>query len=108
MSQIVPINFLSSQQVQANQAKNAYQAQINSPSTAEITKNFGQYLNDALTSVDQLEKTSHYKNDLFLAGKIDSSEVMIAASEAQLSLQLTSEIRNKMIEAYQEIMRIHV
>lgn len=108
MSQIVPINFLPSQQFQTNQVKNAYGAQINSPTTAEITKNFGQYLNDALTSVEQLEKTVHQKNDLYLAGKIDSSEVMIAANEAQLSLQLTSEIRNKMIEAYQEIMRIHV
>jgi flagellar hook-basal body complex protein FliE len=105
MSQIIPINSISIQQIQA---KNAYQNQVNSPTTAEITKTFGQYLNDALTSVDQLEKTVHQKNDLYLAGKIDASELMIAANEAQLSLQLTSEVRNKMIEAYQEIMRIQV
>ena len=105
MSQIVPMNLLSSQQIQA---KNAYQTQINNPTTAEITKNFGQYLSDALSSVDQLEKTVHQKNDLYLAGKVDASQVMIAASEAQLGLQLTLEVRNKMIEAYQEIMRIHV
>jgi len=105
MSQIIPMNALSLQQIQA---KTAYNTQVKTPTTSEITKTFGQYLNDALTTVDQLEKTVHQKNDLYLAGKIDASELMIAANEAQLSLQLTSEIRNKMIEAYQEIMRIHV
>ena len=103
MSQLIPISGFSLQQIQA---KNAYQA--TAPTTAEITKSFGQYLNDALQNVDQLEKTVHMKNDMYLAGKIDASELMIAANEAQLSLQLTSEIRNKMIEAYQEIMRIQV
>lgn len=102
MSQIVPLN------IQQIQAKNAYQATAATPTTAEITKSFGQYLSDALQGVDQLEKTVHIKNDLFLAGKIDASELMIATNEAHMSLQLTSEIRNKMIEAYQDIMRIQV
>jgi flagellar hook-basal body complex protein FliE len=30
---------------------------------------------------------------------------MIASQQAELSLQLTSQIRNRVVEAYQEIMR---
>jgi flagellar hook-basal body complex protein FliE len=76
--------------------------------TAEITKSFGEFLNDALSNVSAQEANVHKMNDLFLAGKVDATEVLVAASQSQLSLQLTSEIRNKVVAAYQEIMRIQV
>lgn len=38
----------------------------------------------------------------------DVSQVMIAAQKAELSLQLAIQIRNKLLEAYQEIMRMQV
>ncbi|MFC6331172.1 flagellar hook-basal body complex protein FliE [Paenibacillus septentrionalis] len=76
--------------------------------TAEITKSFGAYLNDALSNVAAQEAEVHKKNDLYLAGQVDATEVLIAANQSQLSLQLTSEIRNKVVAAYQEIMRIQI
>jgi len=75
---------------------------------SEITKSFGEYLNNALNEVSALEADVHKKNDLYLAGQVDATEVLIAASQSQLSLQLTSEIRNKAVAAYQEIMRIQI
>ncbi len=36
------------------------------------------------------------------------SEVMVVSEQAQLSLQLTAQIRNKVVEAYQEMMRMQV
>lgn len=77
-------------------------------SKAEIMKSFGEFMSDALESVAAQEADVHKKNDLYLAGKIDATELLIASSQSQLSLQLTSTIRNKAVEAYQEIMRIQV
>lgn len=74
----------------------------------EITKSFGAFLNDALSNVAAQEANVHRMNDLYLAGKVDATEVLIAANQSQLSLQLTSEVRNKVVAAYQEIMRIQV
>lgn len=76
--------------------------------TAEITKSFGEFLNEALSNVASQEANVHKMNDLYLAGQVDATEVLVAASQSQLSLQLTSEIRNKAVAAYQEIMRIQV
>lgn len=39
---------------------------------------------------------------------IDIHDVIIAGEKAKLSLELTLQIRNKAVEAYQEIMRMQV
>ncbi|MFF2482655.1 flagellar hook-basal body complex protein FliE [Paenibacillus sp. NPDC058071] len=75
---------------------------------AEFTQSFGQYLEQALNSVSAQEKNVHTLNDKFMIGEVDASEVLIAASQAQLGLSLTSQVRNKVVEAYQEIMRMQV
>ncbi|URN93404.1 MAG: flagellar hook-basal body complex protein FliE [Candidatus Pristimantibacillus lignocellulolyticus] len=83
-------------------------AASNEKTTADITKSFGQFLNDALENVTAQEAEVHAKNDLYLAGKVDATELLITASQAQLTLQLTSQIRDKAVTAYQEIMRIQI
>lgn len=75
---------------------------------AEFTESFSSYLETALNSVAEQEKNVHKMNDKFLIGEVDVSQVLIASEQAQLSLQLTSQVRNKMVEAYQEIMRMQV
>ncbi|SFD68166.1 flagellar hook-basal body complex protein FliE [Paenibacillus catalpae] len=75
---------------------------------AEMTNSFGQYLEKALNSVDAQEKEVHKLNDKYLIGEVDVSQVLIASQKAELSLQLTTQIRNKVIDAYQEIMRMSV
>ena len=43
------------------------------------------------------------------AGQVeDISEVVIAGEKAAIAVQLTMQVRNKMVEAYQEIMRMQV
>jgi len=79
---------------------------VASPKTpAEMTQSFSQFLDNALSSVEGQEKQAHALTGQYMLGQVDVSTVMIAAEQAQLSLQLTSQIRNKVIEAYQEIMR---
>ena len=43
------------------------------------------------------------------AGNLDNlHHVMIALEEARLAMQLTVQVRNKMLEAYQELLRMQV
>lgn len=86
-------------------------AQINKPSAstpAESIKNFGSYLADALEGVAAQEQNVQAMNSKFLLGEVSADQVMIASEQAMLSLQLTTQVRNKVIEAYQEIMRTQI
>nr|WP_212938755.1 flagellar hook-basal body complex protein FliE [Paenibacillus antibioticophila] len=79
-----------------------------SQTPAESIRNFGAYLSDALDSVAAQEKNVQVMNNKFLLGQVSADEVMIASEQAMLSLQLTTQVRNKVIEAYQEIMRTQI
>jgi flagellar hook-basal body complex protein FliE len=46
--------------------------------------------------------------DLALGRPVELHQVMLAATKAQLALELLIELRNKIIEAYQEISRMPV
>ncbi len=70
---------------------------------------FGQYLTEALGQVNSLQQESTSLTNDFIAGKTDSiHEVLIAGEKASLSLQFALEIRNKVLEAYQEINRMQI
>ncbi|CAJ1315578.1 flagellar hook-basal body complex protein FliE [Paenibacillus sp. PK4536] len=71
----------------------------------EAMEQFGSYLEDAMNQVGQQEKTVHQMNDKFILGQVDVDQVMVAAEKSLLSLQMVSQVRNKALEAYQEIMR---
>ncbi|WP_028561437.1 flagellar hook-basal body complex protein FliE [Paenibacillus pinihumi] len=75
---------------------------------AEVTANFGDFLKKAIDGVSEQEKAVHKVTDRFIIGQADVSEVMVVSEQAQLSLQLTAQIRNKVVEAYQEMMRMQV
>ncbi|MFS0727837.1 flagellar hook-basal body complex protein FliE [Paenibacillus sp. 1P07SE] len=75
---------------------------------AEATQDFGQYLKQALDGAAAQEKGVHTITDQFIIGQADVSDVMVAANQAHLTLQLTSQVRNKVIEAYQEMMRMQL
>lgn len=75
----------------------------------DVTKSFGQMLDEALRSLDAQKQEADLLTKQYVTGQIsDVHSVMIAAEKASLALELTVQIRNKVIEAYQEIMRIQV
>lgn len=70
---------------------------------------FGQFLQDAMSEVNNLQQQSGNVKQQLLTGNVDDvHQVMIAAEKASVALQLTVQVRNKVIEAYQEIMRMQV
>lgn len=70
---------------------------------------FGNYLMDALKGVNKLELEADALTKKLAAGeKVDIHEVMIATEKANVALQMTIQVRNKAVEAYNEIMRMQV
>lgn len=68
---------------------------------------FGQILNQALQQVEADQKAADDASNKLATGQTDNiADVMIANERANLSLQLTIQVRNKLLEAYQEIMRM--
>ncbi|RNF38758.1 flagellar hook-basal body complex protein FliE [Planococcus salinus] len=70
---------------------------------------FSEMLKQQLENVNQSQKASDVLTNQLAAGEAkDIHEVMITSQKASLSLQLTTQVRNKVVEAYQEIMRMQV
>jgi flagellar hook-basal body complex protein FliE len=81
----------------------------NSISTTDLTKEFGSYLNDALNKVNNQHSNVEHLREKFMTGQMtDPHTLMIASEKASLGLELTIQVRNKVIEAYQEIMRTQI
>ncbi|HWI62366.1 MAG TPA: flagellar hook-basal body complex protein FliE [Symbiobacteriaceae bacterium] len=76
---------------------------------ASTVKEFGQYLAEALANVEAAQTEAAAAAQRLATGEIqDVAEVTIASEKATLALQLTVQVRNKVLEAYQEMMRMPV
>lgn len=72
-------------------------------------ESFGDFLNNALTHVNQLQIDSDEYKKMLAIGEIDNlHDVSIAAEKANVSMQITLSLRNKIVEAYKEILRMQI
>ena len=70
---------------------------------------FSEYLNEALNNTNQLLLDSDKVAADFAAGRTDNiHQVEIAAEKADIALQFTMQIRTKILDAYNEIMRMQI
>ena len=75
----------------------------------KIDGSFAETLNEAVNHVNELQKVSNKKMEELATGQAKSiPDVMVAAEKADIALKLMVSVRNKMIEAYQEIMKMPV
>jgi len=70
------------------------------------TPSFGQAVQSAVQRVGALEESSNRSIEEVLEGRADLHDGMIALQEADLSMRLLLTVRNKVIDAYKEIMRM--
>ncbi len=101
-----------------NAAMNAYQNAIkaHSEATGKITgisstpktdSGFGDMLKNSINKVNQLEQEKATMIDEFASGKNQNvHELMISLQKAGLAMSMTSTVRNKIMQSYQEIMRM--
>lgn len=72
-------------------------------------QDFQTYLKDAFNEANNLHEQEEHAVEKFIGeGKGDLQEVMIAGEKADIAFELMMQIRNKALEAYQEIMRMQV
>jgi len=77
--------------------------------TATSGVDFKNLMKTTLDSVNDAQKTSaKLKMDFELGRTNNLAEVMIASQKADLSFRAVSEVRNKLVTAYQDIMNMPV
>ena len=66
-------------------------------------------LSDAIAEVNQAQVHAGDMTARFAAGEpMDVHQVMIASQEASVALSLALQVRNKLVDAYTEIMHVNV
>lgn len=78
-------------------------------STATQPAGFGNIFENLVSAVDGKQKDAQALTRDVLLGKTDNlHQSMIAMQEAGVAFQLMVEVRNKVVESYQELMRMPV
>lgn len=81
-------------------------SRVNSPSAAEGA---GKFFSELVSKVNDLSVQSDKSIQALASGETKNlHEVMIAMEKASISFQFMSSVRNKALEAYQEVMRMSV
>ncbi|MCC6860093.1 MAG: flagellar hook-basal body complex protein FliE [Bryobacterales bacterium] len=70
---------------------------------------FEQALGNAIRTVEGFQRTAGESVEKFLSGESeDLHRAVMATQRAELALELFSQVRNKVVQAYQEIMRMQM
>ncbi|WP_281556573.1 flagellar hook-basal body complex protein FliE [Thalassomonas sp. RHCl1] len=80
------------------------------PKVNQSSSDFGNILQDAVKSVNELQKDAGAKKTAFELGdrSVTLAETMIASQKAGIAFDATVQVRNKFVEAYKEIMSMPV
>ena len=96
-------------------ALNAYRAfknvteppSVDAPETGEAS--FGEMLNGAVRQLERLQGNADAAMLKMATGQpVELHEAMLAVEQANLGFQVALQVRSKIIEAYQEVMRTQV
>ena len=91
-------------------AASGLQALTNTGNKNEATgTSFQDMLSNAIESADQLNTVSQTNSEALLAGEVDDiAQVMIDGQKAELALNMVVQVRNKVVDAYNEVMNMQV
>jgi len=83
---------------------------IQPQSETQATVSFGDVLAKSINSVNDLQQTAGSLKTSYEQGdpNVSLSQVMIASEKSSLAFTAMSEVRNKMVEAYKDIMSMPV
>lgn len=87
----------------------ALKKRISSNKSIDKTGNFSKLLKKYVSEVNEMQLQADKKIDALVTGKnISVDDVMTSVQEANMAFQLLLQIRNKLTDAYKEIMRTSV
>jgi flagellar hook-basal body complex protein FliE len=76
--------------------------------SAPASKGFGDALDKLISAVDGSSSDANAAVGRMLDGTGDVHEAMIALQRSDVMLQLTVQVRNKLVQAYQDVMRMPI
>ncbi len=83
--------------------------EVQKPANEKPKTSFGDVLKDSIKKVAEIEKDADKEMEkLVKMENTDVQSTMIAIEKADLSFQMMMQVRNKIISAYEEIMRMQV
>ena len=102
-------NILSTQIADLGQIQNDLNTFVKKQEKNLDQKNFMNHLIESIHNVNNLQATSDKMATALSTGKTQNiHETMLAVTHAELSFNLMVQVRNKALDAYQEIMRMQV
>lgn len=79
----------------------------NSPITGENSIDFATLLKKSINAVNTNQQTAKKLSESFEIGEdVSLAEVMIASQKADVSFQAMVQVRNKLVDAYKEVMNL--
>ena len=73
-----------------------------------ILTDFQKIMKRSIEEVDGLSKEANLSVQEMIAGRMDVHQAMVAMEQANISFRLMVQVRNKMMAAYEEIMRMQI
>ncbi|GAN55792.1 flagellar hook-basal body complex protein FliE [Tanticharoenia sakaeratensis] len=106
-------------QISAHAASNAYAATMQSAATGDdgvsdgisqsaTGSDFGSVLSQAVSGAIQSGHSAESLAAQGISGGGDMTQIVTAVSQAQLALQTTTVVRDRMVQAYQDVMRMSI
>ncbi|MHB8621165.1 MAG: flagellar hook-basal body complex protein FliE [Chloroflexota bacterium] len=84
-------------------------ASASSPATLSAADTFGKYLQDAVSNYNSVQnQADNMVQRLATGGKVDIHDVSLAVQKAAITNQLAIQVRNRLVSAYQEVMRMQM
>ncbi|MDA7951059.1 MAG: flagellar hook-basal body complex protein FliE [Pirellulaceae bacterium] len=75
----------------------------------EGTQSFKEFMLDSIWQVNQLQADAQKATEtLITGGEINMAEVFTSVQKADLAFRMMQQIRNKLVQAYQEIKEIRI
>jgi flagellar hook-basal body complex protein FliE len=89
------------------------QAPLDAPAAVaaigKVPSSFATFVTDGLAEADRNIQSSQRDLQQLAAGEAPSlTQVMVRLEESRLAMQLVLQVRNRLLESYQEVMRMHV
>lgn len=84
--------------------------QVGSPENGvEATENFADLMAKGVNAVNEQQQQSTEMKNAFEKGEdVDLSDVMLQVQKASLSFQAMTQVRNKLVEAYKDVMHLPI
>ena len=101
--------FIPTSSILTNSSNSPSDAISSTPAAATGSPDFSSILQEKLGQVNDKQISADDTTTQFIQGKdVDIQQVMLGTSEAQMSLDMAVQVRNKIVEAYQELNKMQV